>query len=65
VLERRRETVSPAGERTVEQDLIRLDRLVARELEREGRAAGFARVQRARVRETADYVGSEVVILRA
>ena len=64
VLERLRETVSPEGERTVERDLIRLDRLTARELEREGRAAGFRRVQRARVRETADYVGSEVVILR-
>lgn len=64
VLERLRETVSVAGERTVEQDLIRLDRLTGRELEREGRAAGFIRAQRARVRETADYVGSEVVILR-
>jgi SAM-dependent methyltransferase len=65
VLERRRETVAVAGERTVERDLIRLDRVTTRGLEREGRAAGFARVQRARVRETADYVGSEVVILRA
>ena len=53
-----------AGERTVERDLIRLDRLTAQGLEREGRAAGFRRVQRARVRETEDYVGSEVVILR-
>jgi SAM-dependent methyltransferase len=65
VLERRRETVAVAGERTVERDLIRLDRVTARGLEREGRATGFARVQRARVRETSDYVGSEVVILRA
>jgi SAM-dependent methyltransferase len=65
VLERRRETVAIEGERTVERDRIRLDRLTARGLAREGRAAGFARVQRARVRETSDYVGSEVVILRA
>jgi SAM-dependent methyltransferase len=65
VLERSRETVAVAGERSVERNLIRLDRLTARGLEREGRAAGFARVQRARVRETSDYVGSEVVILRA
>jgi len=65
VLERRRETVAVAGERTVQRDLIRLDRVTARELEREGRAAGFARVQRARVQETSDYVASEVVILRA
>ncbi len=65
VLERLRETVAVAGERTVEHNLIRLDRLTARGLEREGRAAGFTRVQRARVRETSDYVGSEVVILHA
>jgi SAM-dependent methyltransferase len=64
VLERRRETVAVAGERTVERDLIRLDRVTARGLEREGRAAGFARAQRARVPETSDYVASEVVILR-
>ena len=37
VLERRRETVAVAGERTVERDLIRLDRLTGRGLEREGR----------------------------
>jgi len=65
VLERRRETVTVVGERTVERDLIGLDRLTAHGLEREGRAVGFARAQRARVRETSDYVGSEVVILRA
>ncbi|HTP20272.1 MAG TPA: class I SAM-dependent methyltransferase [Solirubrobacteraceae bacterium] len=65
VLERRRETVAVDGERTVERDLIRLDRVTARGLEREGRAAGFARIQRARVQETSDYVASEVVILRA
>ena len=65
VLERLRETVAVAGERTVERNLIRLDRLTARGLEREGRAAGFTRVQRGRVRETSDYVGSEVVILHA
>jgi SAM-dependent methyltransferase len=65
VLERRRETVAPAGERTVEQDLIRLDRLTAAGLEREGRAAGFIVADRESVPETSDYVGSEVVILRA
>lgn len=64
VLERRRETVAPAGERTVEQDLIRLDGLTVRELEREGRAAGFTPAGRASVPATSDYSGSEVVILR-
>ena len=65
VLERRRETVSPAGERTVEDNLIRLDRLTARDLEREGAAAGFQPAGRQHVPATEDYSGSEVVILRA
>jgi SAM-dependent methyltransferase len=65
VLERRRETVGLAGERTVEDNVIRLDRLTMRGLEREGEAAGFKRGGRAHVRATADYSGSEVVILRA
>ncbi|MGB8876739.1 MAG: class I SAM-dependent methyltransferase [Solirubrobacteraceae bacterium] len=65
VLERQRETVAPKGERTVEQNLIRLDGLTARGLEREGRAAGFTPAGRATVRATADYSGSEVVMLSA
>jgi SAM-dependent methyltransferase len=65
VLERRRETVGLSGERTVEDNAIRLDRLTVRGLEREGEAAGFARGGRARVPATEDYSGSEVVILRA
>lgn len=65
VLERRREIVSVGGERTVEQDLVRLDRLTAREFEREARAAGFAAAARETVPETPEYSGSEVVILRA
>ena len=64
VLERRRETVAPAGERTVERDLIRLDGLTVRELQREGRAAGFAPAGRASVPATSEYSGSEVVILQ-
>ena len=65
VLERQRETVAPKGERTVEQNLIRLDGLTARGLEREGRAAGFTPAGRATVRATTDYSGSEVVMLSA
>ncbi len=64
VLERLRETVSPAGERTVAQDLIRLDGLTVEDLEREGAAAGFSPAGRDHVPETSDYSGSEVVILR-
>jgi SAM-dependent methyltransferase len=65
VLERRREMVGLAGERTVEENVIRLDRLTVRGLEREGTAAGFEPGGQAHVRATADYSGSEVVVLRA
>ena len=65
VLERRRETVGSAGELSVEENVIRLDRLTVRGLEREGVAAGFTRGGRAHVASTEDYSGSEVVILRA
>ena len=50
---------------TVEENVIRLDRLTMRGLEREGTAAGFERGGRAHVAPTEDYSGSEVVILRA
>jgi hypothetical protein len=65
VLERRRETVDPAGERTVEDNVILLDRLTARGLEREATALGFTPGARRSVPATEDYSGSEVVILRA
>jgi SAM-dependent methyltransferase len=65
VLERRRETVSPSGDMTVEENVIRLDRLTVRGLQREGEAVGFTRGGRAHVPATEDYSGSEVVILRA
>lgn len=62
VLERRRETVSPYGCRTVELDRVRLDRLRAQQLEREGAACGLARAGRMTIPATRDYVGSEVVV---
>jgi SAM-dependent methyltransferase len=63
-IHRVRETVDPAGNRTVEDDVIRLDRVDAPALEAEGAAAGL-RAQRARrIPETDDYVGSTVVMLR-
>ena len=65
VLERRREIVGLTGDMTVEENVIRLDRLTVRGLEREGVAAGFTRGGRAHVASTEDYSGSEVVILRA
>ena len=65
VLKRRREIVGLAGERTVEENVIRLDRLTVRGFEREGVAEGFARGGRAHVPATEDYSGSEVAVLRA
>ena len=65
VLERRREIVGLEGDMTVEENVIRLDRLTVRGLEREGVAAGFERGGRANVPATEDYSGSEVVVLRA
>jgi SAM-dependent methyltransferase len=65
VLERRRETVSVDGARSVAEDVIRLDRLTSEELGREAEAHGLTAVQTRTVPPTADHVGSEVVILGA
>lgn len=63
VLERRRERITVSGDRSVDQNAIRLDRVTAPELEAEAVATGMRTVGRASVAATADYVGSEVVIL--
>jgi hypothetical protein len=65
VLERRRETVTAAGELTAEQDSIHLDRLDPDTLEHEAEAAGLRPASRLEIAPTADYVGSTVVMLRA
>jgi SAM-dependent methyltransferase len=65
VLERRRETVGTDGTRSCCENTIRLDRLAAGELEREAAAAGLHPAGRRRVEATDEYVGSEVVVLRA
>jgi SAM-dependent methyltransferase len=62
-IERVREVVSPAGERTVSEDVIVLHRVTATALEAAGRAAGLRVLARRAVAETDDYVGSEVVVL--
>lgn len=63
VLERRRERVDPAGERTVELDTIALDVVGAAQLEDEAARVGMRALGRRRVAPTEDHVGSEVVIL--
>ena len=64
VLERRRETVSPEGQRDSELDVIRLDHVTTRQVIAETRAAGLVNAVVRRIPPTADHVGSEVVIAR-
>ncbi len=65
VLERRREIVTPQGERTTSGDRIHLDDLTPDELEAEARSVGLRPAGRESVPETRDYVGSTVVLLGA
>jgi SAM-dependent methyltransferase len=65
VLERRRETVTPDGHRTAEANVIKLDRVLPSEIEREAAEARLEPAGRAMIPPTKDYSGSEVVILRA
>jgi SAM-dependent methyltransferase len=63
ILERLRERIGPRGQRTVEKDLIRLDRLTASQLEREAEVVGLSPLGRDVIPPTDDYVGSIVVRL--
>jgi SAM-dependent methyltransferase len=65
VLERRRETIGTAGQRSVDHDSIRLDRVTGGQLESEARAVGLRPAGRTVVEATNDHVGSVVVMLRA
>jgi len=58
-----RERVAADGSRSVAHSRVRLDRVSARGLEREARAAGLAPAGRRAIAETDDHVGSEVVVL--
>jgi hypothetical protein len=57
--------LSPDGTRLVEHHQERLDHLTARDLEREGLAAGLRPAGRAYIPATEDHVGSVVVMLDA
>jgi SAM-dependent methyltransferase len=65
VLERRRETVSAAGELTVELDEVTLDSVSAATLERECADAGLQPSGRVEIPATDEYVASVVVTFRA
>ena len=65
VIERERQAVSPEGRLTEERSAIQLDSVTAGELEREAAAHGFDACPRRTVPGTAEYVGSDIVILEA
>ena len=65
VLVRRRECVGQQGGRWAAEDVIRLDRISAQELEHEAFQAGFALAGRRQIAGSAEYAGSSVVIFRA
>jgi SAM-dependent methyltransferase len=63
VIERIRETVDPAGNRTAEGDEIRLDDADVDTVAAEAEPLGFHALEPLAVPATDDYVGSEVVVL--
>jgi hypothetical protein len=64
-LERRRERVSPGGDRIADRNVIRLDVVSGGEIEAEGRAVGLRPAGRRLIDATADHVGSLVVMFDA
>ncbi|HEY5142388.1 MAG TPA: class I SAM-dependent methyltransferase [Solirubrobacteraceae bacterium] len=62
-IERLREVVSPDGQREASDDVVWLDRVDAVTLMAEGEAAGLRALPLRLVPETAEYVGSTVVML--
>lgn len=62
LIQRTRETVSPSGERTVEDDEILLTATTPDDLEEAAVRHGLHPLPRRLIPETDDYVGSEVVI---
>ena len=63
VIQRLRQTVSPAGELSEEENEIRIRTLAAAELEREGAEAGLVPLSRRQIAPTDLHVGSTVVVL--
>jgi SAM-dependent methyltransferase len=64
-IERVRRSFAPGGGVTEDDDAIELAHLDVRQLEAEGRAAGFMPEPARRIAATAEHVGAEVVLLRA
>jgi SAM-dependent methyltransferase len=64
-IRRIREIVGPEGHREAEEVVVRLDRVSAGEVAAEARGVGFARAGQLFVRQTEEYLGTTVVVLRA
>ena len=65
VLERLREVVTPAGQRSAERNLVHLDLLTPRQLIAEAGAHELAPRRTRRIAATDEHVASQVVLLRA
>lgn len=63
VLERRRETVDPRGERQVSEDRVMLDCVTVGNLQREGLSLGLRVLPVEEIPPTHEHVGSQVVVL--
>jgi SAM-dependent methyltransferase len=63
-VERIRETLSPAGRRTADGNVIHMDRVDATTIEAEARAAGLSPLPARLVAATEEHVSSTVVMLR-
>ena len=64
-IHRRREIVGPGDRYESVQAVVRLDRVTAREVEREATELGFLAEPTRHVPQTEEYLGSTVVVLRA
>ena len=64
-IHRRREIIGPAEHYAADDVVVRLDRVSAGEIAAEARGLGFAKTGQLFVRETEEYLGSTVVVLRA
>ena len=64
-IHRIRETIGPAGHREAEEVVVRLDRVSAGEIAAEAGETGFAKAGQLSVRETEEYLGTTVLVLRA
>jgi precorrin-6B methylase 2 len=65
VLERRRQTIDPQGNRTTSEDRIELDILSVDDLEAAGREVGMVPVDVREIPPSEEHIGSQVVIFSA